>query len=173
MLIKALSLRQPWAYAVLNLGKRVENRDWQQTNRARKFRGTFLIHVSKSRTRMDREDYEELTWRGGHIPGFISRQKLLAMPNFEDLERGGIVGITDVVGSIENANCMEHVSTQHDWYNGGFALKLANVKPLPLTPCNGMLGFFSIETLNLPGLEQAIANVRGNKKTPAASYSHC
>lgn len=42
--MKALSLTQPWAHAVVHLGKRVENRDWRGCS----FRGPFLIHASKS-----------------------------------------------------------------------------------------------------------------------------
>lgn len=40
--MKALSLTQPWAHAVVHLGKRVENRDWPGCS----FRGPFLIHAS-------------------------------------------------------------------------------------------------------------------------------
>jgi hypothetical protein len=36
----ALALRQPWAYAVMSLGKDVENRTWR-TN----YRGLLLIHA--------------------------------------------------------------------------------------------------------------------------------
>jgi len=44
---RALSIRQPWAYAILHLGKDIENRPWR-TN----FRGPLLIHASlKGRTR--------------------------------------------------------------------------------------------------------------------------
>ena len=39
--MKCLSLRQPWAWAVVHAGKSVENRRWN-TN----FRGEFLIHAA-------------------------------------------------------------------------------------------------------------------------------
>lgn len=152
--MKAFSIRQPWTYAIIHFNKRVENRDWTPRNSNRRFRGTFLLHASKSRTGQDREDYEDMIWHCGHVPGLISRRKLLAVPLFEDFERGGIVGIANVVGSIEHGNCMEG---QHAWYNGGFALELANVKPLPFTACTGNLGFFNVDTTAL-GLDQAIAD---------------
>ncbi len=40
--MKALSIKQPWAWAILNAGKDIENRNWK-TN----FRGKFYIHASK------------------------------------------------------------------------------------------------------------------------------
>jgi hypothetical protein len=42
--MRALSIRQPWAWAILHAGKDIENRDWKPGNPARRFRGSFLIH---------------------------------------------------------------------------------------------------------------------------------
>jgi len=42
--VKAISVRQPWAYAILHLGKRVENRDWRGCS----YRGPVLIHAAKT-----------------------------------------------------------------------------------------------------------------------------
>lgn len=39
----ALTLRDPWASAVVDLGKRIENRTWTTP-----FRGEFAIHAGKS-----------------------------------------------------------------------------------------------------------------------------
>ena len=41
----ALSVRQPWAWAIIHAGKDIENRSW-----ATKFRGRVLIHASKGMT---------------------------------------------------------------------------------------------------------------------------
>ena len=41
--LKALSIRQPWCYRILNKGKDVENRTWKTS-----FRGEVLIHASKT-----------------------------------------------------------------------------------------------------------------------------
>jgi hypothetical protein len=43
--VKALSIRQPWAHAIVHLGKRIENREWQH---APSYRGPLLIHASSS-----------------------------------------------------------------------------------------------------------------------------
>lgn len=165
MLLHTLSLRQPWAHAVIHLGKPFENREWKPTNHNRKFRGTFLIHASQSCTKDDQNDYEDMLWRCGHFRGMCERSKLLKVPQFGQLERGGIVGIADVVGAV-TAHDMGNRAKQpaHEWYNGGFALELANVHPLPFTPCNGMLGFFHLDTTIL-GLDRAILNVTKNHIT--------
>jgi hypothetical protein len=42
----ALSIRQPWAHAVLHLGKDVENRDWRYPPT---HRGTVIVHAGLSR----------------------------------------------------------------------------------------------------------------------------
>jgi hypothetical protein len=42
--MKALSIRQPWAWAIVSGLKTIENRSWQ-TN----YRGPLLIHAAKSR----------------------------------------------------------------------------------------------------------------------------
>lgn len=40
--MKCLSIRQPWAHAILALGKDVENRTW-----ATRYRGLLLIHAAR------------------------------------------------------------------------------------------------------------------------------
>ena len=51
--MKALSIRQPWAWLIVNSHKHIENCDWPT-----KFRGRFLIHASKG-----------VTGRSTKIPG--------------------------------------------------------------------------------------------------------
>jgi hypothetical protein len=41
--IPALSLRQPWLWAILHAGKRIENRTW-----ATKYRGRIRLHAAKT-----------------------------------------------------------------------------------------------------------------------------
>jgi hypothetical protein len=135
--LKALSLRQPWAYAVIYLNKRLENRSWNT-----KFRGPFLIHASIGATKLDRESHEHLLWMGGHIPGLMPRQKLLAIPDFKDMQRGGIVGYAEVVDVITSVTPSLLAANQQPWFFGPKALVLENVRPLPFTPCKGQLGFF-------------------------------
>ena len=49
--MKALSIRQPWAWLILNAGKDIENRSWYTS-----VRGRVLIHASKGMTLAEYED---------------------------------------------------------------------------------------------------------------------
>jgi hypothetical protein len=119
--LPALSIRQPWAWLILNAGKDIENRNWRAS-----FRGRFLIHSAKGMTRME---YEECAmFLTTDIPRGIT------LPPFETLERGGIVGEAEITG------CW--VKHQSPWFVGFYGFSLANVKPLPFQPCRGALGFF-------------------------------
>jgi hypothetical protein len=40
-MVKVLTIRQPWAHAILHLGKDVENRSWRT-----RYRGLLLIHAA-------------------------------------------------------------------------------------------------------------------------------
>ena len=116
--MKALSIRQPWAWHILNSGKDIENRDWPTG-----FRGRVLIHASKGMTRAEYEDGQDPLWaRGG--------------PTIERLERGGIVG------SVEIVDCV--AVSDSPWFFGRFGFVLRDPKPLPFVPWKGQLGFFDV-----------------------------
>lgn len=53
--IKALSVRQPWAWAIIHGGKDIENRSWQAVNHGLNVRGRVAIHASAT---MGKGDYE-------------------------------------------------------------------------------------------------------------------
>lgn len=114
--MKALSVKQPWAWALVHGYKPVENRDWN-TN----FRGEVYIHASKT---FDDEGYE-----------FI--KKMLpehAMPKKEDFFRGGIIGsvvITDCVTDMES-----------EWFFGKYGFVVTGERPCQPKICKGSLGFF-------------------------------
>lgn len=120
--MRTLSIRQPWAWLIVNGHKPVENRDW-----ATSFRGPVLIHAGLT---MARSYYDELAQA-------MSEDFGIELPPYEALERGGVVGqavITDCV-------------TAHDspFFFGPFGFVMADAKPLPFHPCKGMLGFFDVK----------------------------
>ncbi len=126
--MKALSIRQPWAWAIIHAGKDIENRNWST-----KFRGRFLVHASQGMTRNEYGDFADFM-RVGPFP------RMPALPAFEQLARGGIVGSIDLIDCVKD----DHDSP---WFFGPYGFVLANAEPLPFTPLKGKLGFFDVEML--------------------------
>lgn len=124
--MKALSVRQPYAWLIVNGHKSFENRDWQPKNWGRKFRGRILIHASKG---MTKDEY------------LIGRDHAedhgVTLPPFDELQRGGIVGETEIVAWHDSPPDMP--------FAFGSGLELRNSKPLPFRPLKGALGFFNVE----------------------------
>ena len=114
----ALSIRQPWAWAIANDGKPVENRDWL-TN----VRGPICIHASLNK---DADKY-------GRAAAFM-RSLGITPPARLDIRRGGIIATADL------SDCV----TQHDspWFFGRYGFVLENVRPIDFIPVKGKLGFF-------------------------------
>lgn len=122
--LKALSIRQPWAWAILHAGKDVENRDWKPSNWWLQVRGTILIHTGmKVDDELTDEWREFLRFTGArlHAP--------------DEKPTGGIVGMVDVVDVVARPN-------KSPWFMGPYGLVLANPRPLTLIPCRGQLGYF-------------------------------
>lgn len=123
--MKALSIRQPWAWLIIHGGKDVENRTWHT-----KLRGRFLVHASKGMTKDEyAQAYQFFLESGAGQPPFD-------FPAFEDLERGGIVGSVELVDSVD--------TSYSPWYMGEKGFVLRDPLPLPFTPLKGRLGFFDV-----------------------------
>lgn len=119
--MKALSIRQPWADAIIWHGKDIENRSWPT-----RFRGPVLIHAAKKWGPSERGD---LTYIEG-----ITATKL------EDTDRpllGGIIGKTEIVDCVQ--------AWESPWFFGPYGFVLRNAEPLDFIPCRGALGFFTPE----------------------------
>jgi len=70
--VKALSIRQPWAYLIVHAGKDIENRKWNT-----KFRGKFLIHASKQVDKEAIKKYRHLLPKSLDLGGIIGEAKLV------------------------------------------------------------------------------------------------
>ena len=125
--MKALSIRQPWAWHILHSGKDIENRTWPT-----KFRGRVLIHAAKGLTRREYDDVME----------FLLVQCLRGAarntPKLSDLQRGGIVG------SVEIVDCLRNHESDSPWFIGKFGFVLRDPQPLPFIPLTGRLGLFDV-----------------------------
>ena len=130
--MKALSIRQPWAWLILHAGKDIENRSWNSH-----FRGPFLIHAAAGMTRKEYDNAVQF-WRvlGSWREAGCKLVPDVSIPPFEELPRGGIVGVSFVV------DCRDHWFDP--WFTGeyGFFLDQKKTRPLDFLPMKGMLGFF-------------------------------
>ena len=132
--MKALTLRQPWAWMVVYGGKTIENRRWNT-----RFRGPFLIHAGKG---MTREEYEDARYMFEEIVGSSSDLANL-LPAHDKIERrGGIMGIAELVDVVAPTVGVPD-SFIHPWHMPEqFGFILSRIAPLPFTPYKGELGFF-------------------------------
>ncbi|WP_454112811.1 hypothetical protein [Microbacterium maritypicum] len=133
---RILTVRQPWAWAIIHGGKNVENR---VRNIAGEYRGPVLIHVAKKYA---------AGWTSPVLAGVMNRHDgVYAEPQPWRDHSGMIIGVVDLVDSHPVDACIEQ---QHDgdWLvcsewaeRAGHHLVLANPRglddPFPYT---GMLG---------------------------------
>jgi hypothetical protein len=126
----ALSVRQPWAWAIIYGGKDIENRSWQAVNHGLKRRGRIAIHAAKGMTRDEYEDAADWIKRCGAI-----------CPEPADLFRGGIIGSVEVIDVVSESNSL--------WFFGPRGLVLQDPHPCDFVPAVGQLGYFKWETADL------------------------
>lgn len=127
--IYALSVRQPWAWAIVHGGKDIENRSWSPMSGAAiramlAFRGEVCIHASKGMTRAEYDDAIAL----------FEDNELASWPAPHELLRGGIIGTVEIVDAVRKSNS--------PWFFGSVGLVLANPRPIDFIPSTGALGFF-------------------------------
>lgn len=146
--MKAISIHQPWAHAILHLGKCVENRTWPTRHR-----GPLLIHASKSRASYDAQ--AERDWK---------RLYGVELPPWEGLVTGALVGVVELVACLPLATWKAwrangcDVAT-HDaamlspWACGPWCWVLAEPRVLDKpVPWKGQQNLFEVETEKMPGL---------------------
>lgn len=147
--MKALSIRQPWAWAILHAGKRIENRSRADGRMPTMclYRGPLLIHASAGMTVADFVAARD----------FMLDRKLLRMPlpGRQDFVRG-IVGVCNVVAHVEPTGAIRRSdgtlgappSDAREflaWHiPGSYGLVLADVRPIPFVPFKGALGLFDV-----------------------------
>ncbi|RFB95743.1 hypothetical protein B5K11_09515 [Rhizobium leguminosarum bv. trifolii] len=125
----ALSVRQPWAHAIVNGWKDIENRKWNTSNR-----GLVCIHASAFNRRKideDLDDYREVV--NDYVNTYCGETP--STWTAEDLTFGAIIGVARIVDVT-----MRHSSP---WFFGKYGFVLADQQILaePI-PVKGALGFF-------------------------------
>jgi len=117
-----LSVRQPWAWAIIHAGKDIENRQWRT-----KMRGRFAVHASKS---MTREEYESAY---AFIGQCVAPEFIREIPHPSKLDLGGIIGTVELVDCVDDSDS--------PWFVGDYGFMLRDPRPVPFMPCTGGLGF--------------------------------
>jgi ASCH domain len=118
--MKALSVRQPYAWLIVSGHKDIENRDW-----ATNFRGRVLIHAGLTYPKRNYRDDAEIF--GARYGAYPERDTML----------GGIVGVATITGCV--------TASDSEWFFGPYGFTLTDAKPLPFVPCKGKLGFFNVD----------------------------
>ena len=119
---KALTIRQPWAHAILDLGKDVENRSWRA-----QYKGPILIHASA------RPESDPRRLLAEHMATPPSQKEL------EQLPTGSIVGVADLFDYVKDSK--SKWAERGDWH-----WLLRNVRPIRPVQCTGRLGLWTPST---------------------------
>lgn len=119
--MRAISIRQPWAWAIVHAGKRIENRSWRCD-----YRGPIAIHAAKG---MTLDEYEDAC-------DFMRDIGVACVPR-DKLQRGGIIGVATVISCVRKSS--------DPWFMGPWGIYLADVRPVEFFPCRGQLGIFDIQ----------------------------
>lgn len=125
----AISVRQPWAWAIIYAGKDIENRDWRPTNPGLKRRGIVAVHAAKGMTKAEYAEAAEFMRADSDLR--------INCPAPHELARGGIVGTVEIIDAVSDS--------ASPWFFGPRGLVLRNAQPCAFRPCRGQLGFFKWE----------------------------
>lgn len=137
--IRAVTVRQPWAWQIINQRKDVENRT---RNIAGKYRGPVAIHAGLQ------PDKEALRWLPMRAPEWVTAPRVF--------EYGVILGVVDLVDvhtpTLRQGRWTCPGITEAPWMcspwaeEGTVHLVLATPRPIPLNrqpKCRGALGLWT------------------------------
>lgn len=129
--MKAISLWQPWAWAILHAGKDVENRTWQTH-----YRGQLLLHAAQRKpTAVEMRRFSDLLFFIYEDDSAKAARLVIEACN---ARRGGIVGRVDIVGCRRGVESPWAFDDQYQWI-------VENPTPLPFRDYKGERGFFEVD----------------------------
>lgn len=122
--MKALSVRQPWAWAIIEGHKTIENRKWHP----REPMTEFAIHAPKT--------FDDFGYR------WIQELRPdISLPHKQSFLLGGIIGIVSYSGYIEGC----HQDYDDPWFFGPFGWLLSDPRRIDFIPYPGNLMLFDID----------------------------
>ena len=122
----ALSVRQPWAWAIVAGFKKIENRSAGSIKAGGMDCRRIAIHAASG---LKQDEFQWGHWRL-HRHG-------VRCPHPTDLPRGAIIGAVDVVDIVSESDS--------EWFGGQCGLVLENAEAFTPIPCVGELGYFAWE----------------------------
>ncbi|WP_209313530.1 hypothetical protein [Jannaschia formosa] len=120
---RALSVRQPWAWAILHAGKDIENRSAFSIAAGGMTPGRIALHAASG---MTRAEYDWAVWRMGRDG--------VAVPRPDALPRRAILGAVEVTGIVS--------ASDSPWFGGRMGLVLRDPVPCEPIPAPGARGYF-------------------------------
>ena len=162
--MRAMTVQQPWAWAIIHGGKNVENRSQPWS-----YRGPLAIHAGSrlsDRGMTDQRVGHALQARGHiHIdvlpPGLPNMSHLLGAP----IHLRAVIGVVDLTGAhwAEPGCCDPNPWAEEEYTeHGGRTLSriahlvLENACSVPPIPCDGHLGLWRLPADILAHLEAAL-----------------
>jgi hypothetical protein len=133
--MKALSIRQPWAWLIVHADKNIENRTWRCH-----YRGPIAIHASKlpaSGKRYEQAIDDFYVGKAMALKGGVNLRKLGPVTMDMLVEQSGAI-----VGTARIVDCV--TEGQSPWFVGPFGIVLEDVRPTPIIPCRGALGLWTV-----------------------------
>lgn len=127
--MKALTVHQPWAWAIAHGHKTVENRPWTTS-----YRGPLAVHAGRR-----------------HDPRAVAvfERAGVAMP--DDMPRGVIVAVVDLVDVVDDHPSPWSFVEHRHWL-------LANVRRLDRpVPARGRLGLWALDDATITAVFEALA----------------
>jgi hypothetical protein len=119
----ALSVRQPWAWAIIYAGKDIENRSSISISLGNMKAGRIAIHAA---TGMKIEEYKWAAFKLAELG--------IRAPKPQDLVRGAIIGFVEVTGIVSTSSS--------PWFGGPLGLRLENPCSIRPIPARGDRGYF-------------------------------
>lgn len=161
--MKALSVRQPWAWLIVAGYKSIENRTWSTRHR-----GPLLIHAAST---MTADEYDACRI---YLDGFTR----IDLPAPGALKLGGFVGRVDLVDIINEdpvPGAHENAVVDNPWYMGDQGWVLQRPVSFDLIPARGFQRLWNVAVdhahipVRCPGCGRggAVVSITGSAYCPA------
>lgn len=120
--MRALTVRQPWAWLLMHGTKDIENRNWPTS-----IRGTVAIHAAKGMTTAEWHDAVEFV-------ATFDEKLANCIPGPHLLVRGAIIGTMELRGCVHRSDS--------PWFQGPYGFRFDTPQPCDPIEVRGALGFW-------------------------------